>query len=223
MAHRKLSVIEIIVLCLVALLTAIGVLLVFTNLTLFEKYVQEDGLVEWIGVFALLAAFVVCLRRALQFFSEKPWYFIFTSLLLGMLLLFAAGEEISWGQRIFDIDTPEYFKQNNLQAETNLHNLEINGVKINKIVFSYLLIFVLVIYLGLFPLLYAKKKWMNTFVNKWGIPLAQRYQIIGFILLFSITEMIPHGKRAEVLECGAALLFFLIVYFPANAKTFKKG
>ena len=32
-------------------------------------------------------------------------------------------EEISWGQRIFDIQTPDFFMKHNIQRETNLHNL----------------------------------------------------------------------------------------------------
>ena len=31
-------------------------------------------------------------------------------------------EEISWGQRIFKIESPEFFIQNNFQRELNLHN-----------------------------------------------------------------------------------------------------
>src|SRR5690606_26021664 len=34
-----------------------------------------------------------------------------------------AGEEISWGQRIFNIETGEFMQQYNWQNEMNLHNL----------------------------------------------------------------------------------------------------
>ena len=39
-------------------------------------------------------------------------------------LFFIAGEEISWGQRIFEVASPEYFLSTNKQLETNLHNLD---------------------------------------------------------------------------------------------------
>ena len=42
---------------------------------------------------------------------------------LAAVLLFAAGEEISWGQRIFEVDTPEVLVDSNKQDELNLHNL----------------------------------------------------------------------------------------------------
>jgi len=39
-------------------------------------------------------------------------------------------------------------------------------------------------------------------------------------LLF-VTELIPHGKRAELLEAGTALMLFLIIRFPANPQSFE--
>jgi len=44
----------------------------------------------------------------------------------GFALLFfvIAGEEISWGQRILGIETPESFAAHNVQQEINLHNIE---------------------------------------------------------------------------------------------------
>jgi hypothetical protein len=44
-------------------------------------------------------------------------------LLLAGLMLVCAGEEASWGQRIFGWRTPEMWSAINAQAETNLHNL----------------------------------------------------------------------------------------------------
>jgi len=45
---------------------------------------------------------------------------------LGIAILFflVGGEEISWGQRIFAIGTPETMREINVQGETNLHNIE---------------------------------------------------------------------------------------------------
>jgi hypothetical protein len=34
------------------------------------------------------------------------------------------GEEISWGQRIFNFKTPELFREINVQHEFNIHNIE---------------------------------------------------------------------------------------------------
>ena len=46
-------------------------------------------------------------------------------LLLAILFFFGFGEEISWGQRIFNWQTPAQLAQMNVQSETNIHNIEI--------------------------------------------------------------------------------------------------
>jgi hypothetical protein len=38
-------------------------------------------------------------------------------------LFFMIGEELSWGQRIFDWETPASLAENNKQEESNLHNI----------------------------------------------------------------------------------------------------
>ncbi len=44
-------------------------------------------------------------------------------ILAGIGLVFVAGEEISWGQRIIGFATPDYLLDNNIQEELNLHNI----------------------------------------------------------------------------------------------------
>ena len=43
---------------------------------------------------------------------------------LAGVLFVAAGEEVSWGQRVFGIETPDAFVDDNRQDELNLHNLD---------------------------------------------------------------------------------------------------
>ncbi|MCZ7674723.1 MAG: hypothetical protein M5U35_00845 [Roseovarius sp.] len=44
-----------------------------------------------------------------------------------IVFFFGAGEEMSWGQRIFGWESGEYFQQHNFQGETNLHNLVVGS------------------------------------------------------------------------------------------------
>jgi hypothetical protein len=73
------------------------------------------------------------------------------------------------------------------------------------------------------PLLYRTKPWMQRFITYFGIPLPKTYQVIAFIVFFLTSELIPHGKRAELLELATAFMLFLIIRFPANYVTFNKG
>jgi len=55
-------------------------------------------------------------------------------------IFLASMEEISWGQHIFHFPSSRYFLENNLQEETNLHNL-IDGNIFSSIIYSTIYIF----------------------------------------------------------------------------------
>lgn len=77
----------------------------------------EDSLYESLTSLFFAAAAVTF---ALAYWYQRNLFFA----LLGLAFLLAAGEEISWGQRIIDFRTPEFFAEHNAQREFNLHNLE---------------------------------------------------------------------------------------------------
>jgi len=222
MLSNKVSKSELLVLSIVAILFLIGFILVFTDVPLFEIYTVEDGIVEWLTVVGLLLASFTSFKRAADLGRRRSWLFVVGCLFLGLVLFFGAGEEISWGQRLLGIQSPDYFKENNTQGETNFHNLVLGGVRINRWIFSFLLSAVLAIYIIVIPLLYRSKKWMQRFVTYCGIPLPKVYQIISFLVIFGLSELIPHEKRAELLEAGTAFMLFLIIRYPTNYKTFSK-
>lgn len=222
MVKPGLSVTERIILASVLVILVAGFILFYTDLPLFETYVQEDGLVEWLTVMGLLLGVVVCVARFKQLRKYRNWWFLFVTLDLGLFLFFAAGEEISWGQRLFGIKSPEFFLEKNSQGETNLHNLVVDGVKLNKVIFSIGLIGVLAIYLLIVPLLYRKNQTIRKWIEKSAVPVARWYQVASILALFVITELLRHEKRAELLEAGIALLFFLVIRYPQNGYIFDK-
>jgi hypothetical protein len=89
---------------------------------------REDGPFETAGavalLFAALAAFLAWRRdpsgNDFGFFRTRRNVFF---LLLAVLFLFGAGEEISWGQRLLGFHTPGWLAAVNHQGEANLHNL----------------------------------------------------------------------------------------------------
>lgn len=220
MAKTNLSATEGIISGTGIVVLAAGFFLFYTDISRFGQYVQEDGIVEWITVAGLLAGSVVCFSRFIKLFLKKSKWFLLITFCLGLFLFFSAGEEISWGQRILGIQSPEYFQKNNSQQETNLHNLVVGGVKINKLIFSLMLIIGLCIYLAIVPVLYHKNNAIKNSVDALGIPVPRLYQVIGFLLVFVLTSLIHHGKKAELLECVGALLFFLIMLYPKNKEIF---
>jgi hypothetical protein len=220
MAKRKLSAMESIILVAGIIVLAAGFFLYFADRSGFDQYVQEDGIVEWITVAGLLAGSIVCFSRFKKLFFKRGTWFLVITVFLALFLFFSSGEEISWGQRIFGIKSPEYFEKNNAQHETNLHNLVVSGVKINKLVFSLMLVIGLCVYLAILPVLYQKNFTIKKALDAAGVPVPQLYQAIGFLVLFVLTSLIPHGKKAELLEGVGSLLFFLIMLYPKNKEIF---
>lgn len=82
---------------------------------------QEDGPIEWATfvAFVLAAGWLIVIVRKLS----PSWWYQGASLLLAAFCLVVAGEEISWGQRLFGFKPPEVFLERNFQQELNLHNV----------------------------------------------------------------------------------------------------
>ena len=223
MTNFKLFILEKSILAFVLLLLLNAFSLLYFYPAFLDVYLGEDGIVEWLTVFGLLAGSFVCFNRFITLFKRKTSWFLAVTFILGLLLFIAAGEEISWGQRILGIQSSEYFLQNNAQGETNIHNLVINGVKINKLFFSTILIAVLAIYLVAIPIFYKTNKAVKNFMDKSGIPIPKLYQIISFLIVFGISALLKHDRNPELLECGASALFFLIIFRPLNLFIYKKS
>ena len=78
----------------------------------------EDLLGEWAQFYLFLFALIFSIRNSILT-SQFRLFFI----TLAIACFYVIMEEISWGQRIFGWGTSEFFKKNNLQGETNLHNM----------------------------------------------------------------------------------------------------
>jgi hypothetical protein len=87
---------------------------------LYRVLVREDALLEWCQVGAWLIALgaSALLTRRTHGRERIAWI----AFALGSLA--AAGEELSWGQRLLDFDTPGAFRDADKQEEATLHNLD---------------------------------------------------------------------------------------------------
>ena len=119
------------------ILITLSSLIYFFNPDYYKSLVKEDGLIENISAISLLLLAIMLLYRIFRRKKSKGAIWIIFNIILAIVIFFGFGEEISWGQRIFDLQPNNFFLENNLQEETNLHNLKINGLKVNIIVFTY--------------------------------------------------------------------------------------
>ena len=131
----------------------------FTDADFFDNtYSREDGAVEYATSVMLFLIALLCISRLGKLGKYKPLLWKLGVLGFALIFIFGAGEEISWGQRIFGIESGDFFKNNNAQEETNLHNLVVGETKLNKLIFSQLLMIVMLMYLLVTPILYRKKE-----------------------------------------------------------------
>jgi hypothetical protein len=84
---------------------------------------SEQGPVEFGTAVGFGVACVLALRLAARTHGVAPTPVRILYLLFAAGALFAALEEISYGQHFFAWETPRWFAERNAQQETNLHNL----------------------------------------------------------------------------------------------------
>jgi hypothetical protein len=144
-------------------------------------------------------------------------------LALAFIFFFGAGEEISWGQRIFNLQTPDLLNAVNKQNEITIHNISIAGHQIPFEFFFDVFWFSLVI---LLPILSRYVKPIKQFFGRF-MPIVS----LGIGLLFLCNYIFAKVAKAifvtvytfdsvpfiqavqETKESNYALLWILIALF----------
>jgi len=207
----------------------------FLQPQIVEAFVNEDWIFETLTPIYFL---ITSILLTIIFFKLQPsvgskWLFRLKKFaLLGFALLFfvAAGEEISWGQRIFHIETPESLKQSNVQQEITIHNLDFFQGENATLDFSQLqtlfsLTFAFLIPVGAIILLRLFKFDLNTLLPVMPISIGWLV-VINYLLqkiIRNVVEVVPqiylHPTMPfteglyEVREHGNAYAMMLSVLF----------
>jgi len=175
---------------------------------------MEDGVIEYGGAFVLLVCSIV---SAILAFRYRDWRVRAGMLGLFALLFFAmCGEEISWGQRILEMETLGLFEKYNYQQENNLHNMF--GFITDHVFFVGVLL-----YGTLFPLLASGVPFFRKLFDYIGLPIGSLGLAVGFLAV-SCSPMLgralssPSGPYitdetlgAELRELLSAIGFFLLL------------
>lgn len=95
-----------------------------------DLFAREDHIFEMLTAVYLFTAamlFVVAWKRSRQLphSQHHTWLKQLGYLGFGTIMFVSAGEEISWGQRLLGIETPEIVKEINVQDELTIHNLNV--------------------------------------------------------------------------------------------------
>jgi hypothetical protein len=200
-----------------------GLILLHDDQEGFLVWIREDGLVEWLTFVELLIMCVFSFMMSKAFShsnresaAERVWF------VLGFLFLFGAMEEISWGQRILGIESPQWFLIHNKQGEINVHNLVLYGVRINKLVFGKILAILVGFYLLIVPLAYRVLGRFKNLLDRWAIPVPQNYQILLFVIVTIVIQLHLklETKAGELMELCNCFFFLLILTHPYNHEVF---
>lgn len=95
----------------------------FARPSILDAFAREDGIFEDLTALYLFLTSVV-FAVAFFWFRRSSWLLRLSFVGLALLFFVGAGEEISWGERIFDWDDKNYIKSINVQGELTLHNLK---------------------------------------------------------------------------------------------------
>ncbi|HEX5063703.1 MAG TPA: hypothetical protein VFV99_30200 [Kofleriaceae bacterium] len=190
---------------LTALITteAIGLVLVgvaVVSARTWSSIAQEDGVIEWATFLAYVFAagwLLLVVRK-----QSPSWWFKGATFLLAAFCIVVAGEEISWGQRLFGFKPPDVFLERNFQQEMNLHNVLMDerglGFKLES---KDLVVVVVLGFCAVWPWLVRRRRF-----TVFG-PLAPPYALLPLALGVAAAEL---AYNVELTGEGAELVAGLI-------------
>jgi hypothetical protein len=185
----------------------------------------EDNVFEALTAIFFLVSAIFFVRN---FLVSKNLYF----LALAIVFTFGAGEEISWGQRLFGFETPESIDARNRQNEFNLHNLDIfhpqeeGGISksgLSKLLtIDFLFNLFWLSWCIIIPVL-NYVEFFKKIISKLKIPVPALILGMFFLLNFAIFYLtrtftstdksdMYYMRYREIFECCTGIIFMLIAW-----------
>lgn len=202
----------------------VGVYATFVAFSLWSVYlyVYDSSLLAWIthedSVSESLSA-VCYLVAAAIFFIEWARHGFRNIFVLGyaLLFLFVGGEEISWGQRIIGLRTPEALMEINVQREANLHNID--GIHQHVRMVGLLVVITIAV---LMPVAQRWIPFLRELFDRLMIPVVALWTVPLTILamLFMVIPRVFLNKTVFMLdEVGELYLSVVFLLFAIAART----
>lgn len=179
------------------------------------RLLVEDGIVEWMQFLAFTATAALL---GFVFFERRgqPGTGKFELLVLAgltALVALAALEEISWFQRVLGVTSPDFFVQNNRQAETNLHNLAVGSGSLHKNVLLKLIVIAGLTHNLILPFLARKRPGLQRWVENMGVYLPPLGASIVYIALVALSHLlVDHPRKGELGETFGAMHYLATVF-----------
>ncbi|MEX5746129.1 hypothetical protein [Massilia sp. X63] len=179
------------------------------------RLLVEDGIVEWMQ---FLCFTVLAMLLGFAFFErlKRADRGVLELLALGglsLLCALAALEEISWFQRVLNVQSSEFFLQNNRQGETNIHNLAVGSGSLHKNVLLKLIFIVGITHNLILPLVARFKPGVQRWVEKLGLYLPPLSASVIYLVLVALSHaLIEHPRKGELGEMFGAVHYLATVF-----------
>ncbi|MBC8052763.1 MAG: hypothetical protein H7Y13_06835 [Sphingobacteriaceae bacterium] len=197
------------------ILVIIFAIFYLTNEPLYREFISEDHFVEWLTfLFLILTGFssAILANRIKHRHNYLHWFFIVFS---GFCIL-AGFEEISWGQRVFDVETTEFFQRHSDQKEINLHNTFQGTVGIKT---KHIALLAMFIYGVLLPWREKKGDQHVEWLKAHYLIIPPLFLIPGFLMATALMLDFQTGYEEEIGEFFFSICFFLMIQW--NHRLFK--
>ena len=198
-------------------LTVIFIGLYIANENLYRYIIGEDSVVEWLTFICLISTGILSLIVASGIRKKHQYIHWFFVLFLGFNLL-AGMEEISWGQRVFDVQTTGVFREYSDQNEMNLHNT-FQGIFHIKT--KHIALLVLFVYGSLLPGIMRKTKFQkdNLMIRQFITP--PMFLRGGFTIAAILMLDFQTGHEEEIGEFFFSVCFLVMMIW--NLTLLKRG
>lgn len=189
---------------LVPLLCALFAVLYQRDRSQYLRLTEEDELLEWMTFAFLFGAGLLLVRVAprLRRGLGRSWLFLGA---FGVFCLLAAMEEISWGQRVLQVESPAFFEEYSDQQEINAHNVLQQALKFKTKNVAQAVLFV---YGVCVPLLLRGPRGQRL-CRRVGCVIPPIALVPGFLLGVLLMYDVPTGQEEEIGEFVFSLCFLL--------------
>ncbi|CAN7380244.1 hypothetical protein [Massilia sp. LjRoot122] len=180
-----------------------------------NRLLVEDGIVEWMQ-FLCFSAIAGLLAFAFSERLKRSDRGVLELLALGglsLLCALAALEEISWFQRILDVQSSDFFLQNNRQGETNLHNLAVGEGSLHKNVLLKLIFIAGITHNLILPIVARFKPAVGSWVESLGLYLPPLSASVPYLVLVALSHaLFDHPRKGELGEMFGAVHYMATVF-----------
>ena len=176
-----------------------------------EDYIAEYGTSVSFGLAGIILLVLSTLR------GPKVRRVIW--MLIGVVALVIAAEEISWGQRIFSVDTPGILSQHNIQKEITLHNLAVFNT-VNQALHT-IVSYLILMYLVFSMIVLTSMPRLEKMFTASGLPLIHLRLIPVFLLapyFFIFNPTVNAAEFGELFLGVAVLMWAVDLYLVSNGR-----